>query len=98
LTKPKTARQKNAALRKKLDKLILRDGTPQAVEAKIKLFRNEQGYWLQVESPSGASGAVNINNSFRGIVRKVFLEWAKLSFLDAEEPKPQIGEQKTQIH
>ena len=47
------------------------------VEAKIILQKNDDGHWLVVESPSGKHAMVNIENVFKGGVRKTLLEWAE---------------------
>jgi hypothetical protein len=47
------------------------------VEAKIILQKNDEGYWLLVDSPSGKHAMVNIENVFKGGVRKTLLEWAE---------------------
>jgi hypothetical protein len=47
------------------------------VEAKIILQKNDEGYWLLVDSPSGKHAMVNIENVFKGEVRKTLLEWAE---------------------
>jgi hypothetical protein len=47
------------------------------VEAKIILQKNDDGHWLVVESPSGKHAMVNIENVFKGEVRKTLLEWAE---------------------
>jgi hypothetical protein len=48
------------------------------VEAKIILQKNDDGHWLVVDSPSGKHAMVNIENAFKGGVRKTLLEWATL--------------------
>jgi hypothetical protein len=47
------------------------------VEAKIILQKNDDGHWLVVESPSGKHAMVNIENVFKGGVRKTLIEWAE---------------------
>jgi hypothetical protein len=47
------------------------------VEAKIILQKNDEGYWLLVDSPSGKHAMVNIENLLKGAVRETFLEWAE---------------------
>ena len=47
------------------------------VEAKIILQKNDDGYWLVVDSPSGKHAMVNIDNVFKGEVRKTLIEWAE---------------------
>jgi hypothetical protein len=47
------------------------------VEAKIILQKNDEGYWLVVDSPSGKHAMVNIDNVFKGEVRKTLIEWAE---------------------
>jgi len=56
------------------------------VEAKIILQRNDEGYWLVVDSPSGKHAMVNIENVLKGTVREMFLEWAARE-LDPLEPR-----------
>ena len=56
------------------------------VEAKIILQRNDEGYWLVVDSPSGKHAMVNIENVLKGTVRETFLEWAARE-LDPLEPR-----------
>ncbi len=47
------------------------------VEAKIILQKNDEGYWLLVDSPSGKHAVVIIENVFKGTVRETILEWAE---------------------
>jgi hypothetical protein len=47
------------------------------VEAKIILQKNDDGHWLVVDSPLGKHAMVNIENVFKGGVRKTLLEWAE---------------------
>ena len=56
------------------------------VEAKIILQKNDEGYWLLVDSPSGKHAMVNIENLLKGTVRETFLEWADRE-LDSLEPR-----------
>ena len=56
------------------------------VEAKIILQKNDEGYWLLVDSPSGKHAMVNIENLSKGTVRETFLEWADRE-LDPLEPR-----------
>jgi len=56
------------------------------VEAKIILQKNDEGYWLLVDSPSGKHAMVNIENLLKGTVRETFLEWADRE-LDPLEPR-----------
>jgi hypothetical protein len=46
------------------------------VETKIILQKNNDGHWLVVDSPSEKHAMVNIENVFKGGVRKTLLEWA----------------------
>jgi hypothetical protein len=41
------------------------------------LQKNDEGYWLLVDSPSGKHAMVNIENVFKGGVRKTLIEWAE---------------------
>jgi len=42
------------------------------VEAKIILQKNDEGYWLLVDSPAGKHAMVNIENLLKGTVREIF--------------------------
>jgi hypothetical protein len=42
------------------------------VEAKIMLQKHDEGHWLVVDSHSGKPAMVNIENVFKGGVRKTF--------------------------
>ncbi len=56
------------------------------VEAKIILQKNDEGYWLLVDSPSGKHAVVIIENVFKGTVRETILEWAEQE-LEPLEPR-----------
>jgi len=60
------------------------------VEAKIILQKNDEGYWLLVDSPSGKHAMVNIENVFKGGVlqrRSKSYLWGTRAYLLASRVK-----------
>ena len=60
------------------------------VAAKIILQKNNEGHWLVVDSPSGKHAMVNVENVFKGRVRKTLLEWAKQELRQPGRRKPPV--------
>jgi hypothetical protein len=52
-------------------------GKSETSRSEIILQKNDDGHWLVVDSPSGKHAMVNIENVFKGGVRKTLLEWAE---------------------